>query len=106
MKYKYSYWHPQNGIACLTVIIRKDVNQLLSWSDSNRRHGLDYVLTLVAKMLENQDDAESGGLVIGDLIIHLFRRAGDAVLPVLPQLLHAMVARMPSAKTAQFLQVR
>ena len=57
-------------------------------------------------MLESQDDAESGGLVIGDLIIHLFRRAGDAVLPVLPQLLHAMVARMPSAKTAQFLQVR
>jgi hypothetical protein len=56
-------------------------------------------------MLESQDDAESGGLVIGDLIIHLLRRAGDAVLPVLPQLLHAMVIRMPSAKTAQFLQV-
>lgn len=56
-------------------------------------------------MLESQDDAESGGLVIGDLIIHLFRRAGDAVLSVLPQLLNAMVTRMPTAKTAQFLQV-
>lgn len=98
-------WHPQNGITCLTVIIRKDVEQLLSWSDPNARGGLEYVLTLVAKMLQSQDDAESGGLVIGDLIIHLFRRAGDAVLPVLPQLLHAMIIRMPSAKTAQFLQV-
>lgn len=94
----------QNGITCLTVIIRKDVEQLLSWSDPNARGGLEYVLTLVAKMLQSQDDAESGGLVIGDLIIHLFRRAGDAVLPVLPQLLHAMIIRMPSAKTAQFLQ--
>jgi hypothetical protein len=54
-------------------------------------------------MLESQD--ESGGLRIGDLIIHLFRRAGEAVLPVLPQLLQAMVSRMSSAKTATFLQV-
>ena len=54
-------------------------------------------------MLESQD--ESGGLQIGDLIIHLFRRAGEAVLPVLPQLLQAMVARMTSAKTSTFLQV-
>ena len=54
-------------------------------------------------MLESQD--ESGGLQIGDLIIHLFRRAGDSVLPVLPQLLQAMVSRMTSAKTATFLQV-
>ena len=54
-------------------------------------------------MLENQH--ESGGLQIGDLFIHLFRRAGEAVLPVLPQLLQAMVSRMTSAKTATFLQV-
>ncbi|TFK42052.1 armadillo-type protein [Crucibulum laeve] len=77
-------------------------NQLLSWSDASGRSGLDYVLSLVAKTLEHQD--ESGGLVIGDLIIHLFRRAGEAVLPVLPQLLQAMVARMTAAKTATFLQ--
>ena len=54
-------------------------------------------------MLESQD--ESGGLQIGDLIIHLFRRAGEAILSVLPQLLQAMVSRMTSAKTATFLQV-
>jgi hypothetical protein len=93
----------QNGIACLTIIIRKDCPQLVSWTDSDGRGGLDYVLTLVAKLLDSQD--ESGGLVIGDLIIHLLRRAGEAILPVLPQLLQAMVSRMTSAKTATFLQV-
>ncbi|KAJ7724258.1 ARM repeat-containing protein [Mycena metata] len=91
----------QNGISCLTLIIRKDCGQLLSWSDSGRT-GLDCVLALIAKSLENQD--ESGGLVIGDLIIHLLRRAGESVLPVLPQLLQAMIGRMTTAKTATFLQ--
>ena len=95
--------HFQNGIACLTLIIRKDCNQLIFWNDPNGRSGLDWVLSLVARMLESQD--ESGGLQIGDLIVHLFRRAGEAILSVLPQLLQAMVSRMTSAKTATFLQV-
>ncbi|OBZ68625.1 Importin-9 [Grifola frondosa] len=74
----------QNGITCLTL------------------SGLDSVLAVIAKQLQSED--ESGGLVIGDLIIHLLRRAGDAVLPVLPQLLQAMISRMMTAKTATFLQ--
>ncbi|KAG6841729.1 hypothetical protein C0991_007615 [Blastosporella zonata] len=93
----------QNGIVCLTVVIRKDCNQLVSWHDGNGRSGLEYTLTLIAKILESSD--ESGGLAIGDLIIHLLRRAGEAVLPVLPQLLEAMARRMRTAKTATFLQV-
>lgn len=76
---------------------------MLSWKDSEGQNGLDYVLNLVAKLLESQDEA--GGLVIGDLIIHLFRKAGETILPVLPQLLRAMVVRMKTAKTATFLQV-
>ncbi|KAG6872765.1 hypothetical protein C0995_006804 [Termitomyces sp. Mi166 len=92
----------QNGISCLTVIILKDSNQLLSWNDGNGRSGLEHTLTLIAKTLESQD--ESGGLVIGHLIIHLLRKVGESVLPVLPQLLQAMVGRMTSAKTATFLQ--
>lgn len=60
-------------------------------------------MAIVARLLQNQD--ESGGLVIGDLIIHLLRRAGEAILPVLPELLQAMVNRMTTAKTATFLQV-
>ncbi|KAF7302737.1 ARM repeat-containing protein [Mycena chlorophos] len=93
----------QNGISCLTLVIRKDCPQLLAWSDaSTGKSGIDGVLALIAKLLESQD--ESGGLVIGDLIIHLLRRAGESVLPVLPQLLQAMIARMRTAKTATFTQ--
>ena len=89
----------------MTLVIRKDVNQLIAWSDSaSGQSGLDGVLEVIAKQLQSAD--ESGGLVIGDLIIHLLRRAGERVLPVLPQLLEAMVRRMRTAKTATFLQVR
>ncbi|KAF5345146.1 hypothetical protein D9758_009691 [Tetrapyrgos nigripes] len=92
----------QNGITSLTLIIRKDCSQLLLWKDSTGQSGLDYVLRLVAKILQSED--ESAGLTIGELIIHLLRRAGDAVVSVLPELLHAMVVRMQSAKTASFVQ--
>ncbi|KAL7284955.1 hypothetical protein ACG7TL_000044 [Trametes sanguinea] len=93
----------QNGIACLTLLIRKDINQVVAWSDpATGQSGLDLILEVIAKQLQSDD--ESGGLVIGDLIIHLLRRAGDAVLPVLPQLLQAMITRMRTAKTATFLQ--
>jgi len=92
----------QNGVTCLTLIVRKDCNQLMSWKDENGRSGLDLTLGLIAKLLANQE--ESGGLAIGDLIIHLFRKTGEAVLPVLPQLLQAMLNSMLTAKTATFTQ--
>lgn len=58
---------------------------------------------ILSKLLTGND--ESGGLNMGDLIIHLLRKAGTAVLAVLPDLLHAMVKRMMKAQTATFLQV-
>jgi hypothetical protein len=60
-------------------------------------------LSFVARLLQSQE--ESGGLFIGDLIVHLMRKAGEAVLPVLPELLQAMLLRMKTAKTATFIQV-
>ncbi|KAI0253279.1 ARM repeat-containing protein [Lactifluus subvellereus] len=92
----------QNGVLLLTLVVRKDVGQLLSWTHADGQTGLVHVLTVIARLLQNQD--ESGGLVIGDLIIHLFRRAGESVLPVLPDLLQAMLVRMQTAQTATFLQ--
>jgi hypothetical protein len=83
-------------------VVRKDVGQLLSWTHPDGQSGLVHVLTVIARLLQSQD--ESGGLVIGDLIIHLFRRAGESVLPVLPDLLQAMLVRMQTAQTASFLQ--
>lgn len=86
------------------MIIRKDFGQLWSWTNPlTNESGLDSVLAVVAKQLQGEDEA--GGLVIGDLIIHLLRKAGQAILPVLPGLLQAMVARMPTVSTATFAQV-
>ncbi|KAG9313888.1 hypothetical protein JVU11DRAFT_4656 [Chiua virens] len=56
----------------------------------------------ITKLLRNED--ESGCLVVGDLIIYVFLRAGDSALAVFPELLHAVVERMLTAKTAAFLQ--
>ncbi|RXW18578.1 hypothetical protein EST38_g7277 [Candolleomyces aberdarensis] len=92
----------QTGITCLTLVVRKECNQLVSWTGADGRGGLDHVLGLVAKLLQSQEEA--GGLAIGDLIIHLFRRTGEAVLPVLPQLLEAMLKAMTTAKTASYTQ--
>ncbi|PCH34394.1 ARM repeat-containing protein [Wolfiporia cocos MD-104 SS10] len=93
----------QNGTTCLTLIIRKDYPQLQSWVDpATGRSGLDCVLAVIAKQLKAQDEA--GGLVIGDLVVHLLRYAGEAILPVLPELLQALISRMPTAKTATFIQ--
>ncbi|CUA67452.1 Importin-9 [Rhizoctonia solani] len=93
----------QNGIECLTLIVRKDHTQLTQWHDTTGRSGFDNVLSFLARLLQ-RDQNESGGLVVGDLIIHLFRRSGEQIGPVLPELLQAMVTRIESAKTATFLQ--
>lgn len=85
----------------MTLIVRKDCPQLLGYNDG--KSGLEHVLGVVAKLL--QSEGESGGLLIGDLIIHLLRNAGEATLPVLPELLQAMLRRMLTAKTASFTQV-
>ncbi|KAI0789448.1 ARM repeat-containing protein [Abortiporus biennis] len=94
----------QNGINLLTLIIRKDLSQLSSFVDpTTSQSGLDSALAVIAKQLQSEE--ESGGLGIGELIIHLLRRApGEVILPVLPELLKALVGRMESAKTASFIQ--
>lgn len=66
--------------------------------------GLELVLGQVAKQLE-PSDSEAGGLFVGDLVIHLLRKAGPAVGPVLPDLLKAIVNRLSTAQTAMFTQV-
>jgi importin-9 len=87
----------------LTEVIQKDCAQVLTWKDANGVSGLDHVLSVIAKLLDDREEA--GSLFIGDLIIHLLRKSGDAVLPVLPGLLQAMVTRMTTAKSDLFLEV-
>ena len=42
---------------------------------------------------------------MGDLLLHVFRRAGQHILPILPGLLHALVTRLSTALTATFSQI-
>jgi importin-9 len=92
----------QNGILCITWIVRKDFKQIPEWRSPEGQSGIDKVLGVIAKLLQSED--ESGGLVIGDLIIHLLRKADSGIVSVLPELLQAMARRMISAKTATFVQ--
>lgn len=95
---------PQKGTECIVLIVRKACDQLLSWKDRVGRSGLDNVLDFIARLLSPTEN-EASGLLVGDLIIHLLRNTGEAILPILPQLLQTMVNRIPTAKTATFLQV-
>ncbi|GAA6011372.1 hypothetical protein JCM10207_008317 [Rhodosporidiobolus poonsookiae] len=93
----------QTGLDVVTTVIRKDVNQLLEWRSASGQSGLELVLAQVAKLLQ-PSESESGGLFVGDLVIHLVRKAGAAVGSVLPDLLQAFVTRLATAQTAMFSQ--
>ncbi|SCZ96701.1 BZ3500_MvSof-1268-A1-R1_C083g00450 [Microbotryum saponariae] len=93
----------QSGLNIITTVVRKDVGQLLAWKDAQGRSGLELVLQQVAKLLE-PDESESGGLFVGDLVLHLIRKAGEQLGPVLPDLLKAFVTRLATAETASFSQ--
>lgn len=74
-------------------------------TSSTGQTGLSLVLTLVARLLD-PSASESGGIFVGDLVIHLLRKAGGAMGDILPGLLEAFVVRLASAETASFSQVR
>lgn len=88
----------QNGIVCLTLVVRKDCPQVLAYPE-----GLPLVLRLIARTLA-PGESESGGLFVGELILSLLRRAGTALLPNMPELLQALLNRLPTAKTPTFIQ--
>ncbi|BGP38381.1 hypothetical protein JCM10449v2_002313 [Rhodotorula kratochvilovae] len=93
----------QTGLDVVTTVIRKDVNQLLDWRSPSGQSGLELVLAQVGKLLQPSEH-ESAGLFVGDLVIHLVRKAGSSIGPVLPDLLQAFVTRLATAQTAMFTQ--
>jgi importin-9 len=92
------------GIQCLNELIKEHASVSINWTDETGRNGLDHTLMLIATLLNPTGD-ESGGLVIGDLIINLLRKAGEAILPALPTLLQVMIGKMMTAKTPTLIQV-
>lgn len=74
-------------------------------TDPNGASAITSMLAIVAKLLQQNDDSESGGLAVGDLLIALLRKAPQAILSVLPDLLTALANRLVNVKTATFAQV-
>ncbi len=60
----------QNGIQCITVLVKKCTSELLGWKDPNgQTTSVDAMLQIIAKLLAPSDDSESGGLAVGDLVV-------------------------------------
>ncbi|KAL3895547.1 MAG: hypothetical protein SGCHY_004636 [Lobulomycetales sp.] len=94
-----------NGQEFLANLISRDFPSLISWNDpaDSSKSGLDYIIQLVAKMLE-PSMAENGAIFIGELITKLITCSGGALTPVLPDLLKAVALRLDTAKNASFIQ--
>ncbi|KAG8780119.1 hypothetical protein FRC20_008445 [Serendipita sp. 405] len=87
------------GCRLLTTLIRKDPAQLLAWSDSDGSTSLQRIGSFLGRLLSPEVE-EAAGLATGDLLVTLFRKAGDAVAPMMKPLLEEIVKRLRTAKTA------
>ena len=85
--------------------MRKDCDKLLAWQDRQGNTGIACIFGLLGRFLA-PTFSESGGIFVGELIMHMFRKAGSAIGPVLPDLLRAIVTRLTTAHLPSFIQVR
>lgn len=96
----------QTGIGCLTLLVRKAPAHVVAWrpasSSSSPTTAVHQFLAILSRLLVL--DSESGGLRVGDFVIAILRKMPQEILPVLPDLLNAMVRRLATAKTATFIQ--
>ncbi|KAI9007390.1 armadillo-type protein [Gaertneriomyces semiglobifer] len=81
------------------------VVQILLTSDDHAilQNGLDYIIKIIAKLIDPSVD-ESAAIFVGDLINKLIQKAGDRLVPVLPQLLSALANRLKDARMPSFIQ--
>ncbi|KIO31746.1 polysaccharide lyase family 8 protein [Tulasnella calospora MUT 4182] len=91
----------QNGIECLTLVIRKGCDQLLAFvMPQTGESGLTLLLRLVSSLLTPAtSESEAGGLFVGDMLVHLLKNAGKApeLQPVIPDLITALSLIVPVA---------
>lgn len=93
----------QYGMIHLTLVVRKDCDKLVQWHDADGTNGIARIFGLLGRCLA-PTFSESGGVFVGDLIMHLFRKAGSAIAPVLGDLLRAVVNRLATATLPSFIQ--
>ncbi|CAG8541978.1 14752_t:CDS:10 [Acaulospora morrowiae] len=92
----------QNGEICLKFLVQKDCDRIAQWTNETGTSGLDHVIQFIAKALQ-PNEGESATF-LGDLVIKLIKKAGDKLLPVLPDLLKAVATKLEGARTATFIQ--
>ncbi|CAB4420248.1 unnamed protein product [Rhizophagus irregularis] len=92
----------QSGEVCLKYFIQKDCGHIAQWTDTSGKTGLDYVIQYIAKALQPKESESAGFL--GDLVVKLIKKAGNRIVPVLPELLKAAATKLEGAKTATFIQ--
>jgi importin-9 len=92
----------QNGQELLKVLVHRDVNGIISIKVGNSS-GLDLLLNFISRMLE-PNQSESSAIFIGSLITKLIQKGGDHLVHNLPQLLHAVIYRLDSAKMPAFVE--
>jgi hypothetical protein len=66
--------------------------------------GIAQIFGLLGHVL-SPNFSEVGGVFIGELVMHLFRKAGSSMGPILPDLLRALVHRITTAQMPSFIQV-
>ncbi|WWC66093.1 uncharacterized protein I303_108715 [Kwoniella dejecticola CBS 10117] len=93
----------QHGMIHLTLVVRKDCDKLIQWHDQEGNNGIHSIFHLLSRFLA-PTFSESGGIFVGELIMHLFRKAGSVMAPVLPDLLKAIVNRLIAAQLPSFIQ--
>lgn len=93
----------QHGMIHLTLVVRKDCDALIAWHAPDGSNGIACIFGLLGRFLA-PTFSETGGVFVGDLIMHMFRKAGGAIAPVLGDLLRAIVNRLASATMPSFIQ--
>ncbi|KAH9823821.1 armadillo-type protein [Melampsora americana] len=94
----------QDCLNILTSVVRKGTDQLINWrSPIDQKSGIDHLVSCLAHVLDPQR-ADSAGLFVGDLILHLLRKSMDSIVGVLPDLLKTLASRLATARTATFSQ--
>ncbi|WVO14952.1 hypothetical protein L204_102593 [Cryptococcus depauperatus] len=93
----------QYGMIHLTLFVRKDCDKLIQWHDAHENNGIAIIFDLLGRFLA-PTFSESGGIFVGELIMHLLRKAGNTMGSILPDLLRAVVGRLATAQTTSFIQ--
>ncbi|GAA96567.1 uncharacterized protein L969DRAFT_94972 [Mixia osmundae IAM 14324] len=93
----------QTVIASLIHVVRKACPELVAYRNPSGASGMQLLLSIIARQLQ-PEQSESSGLFVGDLLLHVMRKAGQELSDILPDLLRALVTRLALAETGTFSQ--